>query len=296
MATCNCSELSFLEHPALGSSFGLKSSLLKRKNHLLHIYGDITMTDVRRTDVIESVDGPVVQSKLSKVNQENIINNYTDERKRKIRVQLHTDKADAFRGVDISPPKSARLPVIHPGGIFAPFLCTPLATDQMDCSICFDQLRKPLGMPECCKHVFCFDCLNKWTESHNTCPIDRMQFHTIRKKNTVDGPVIETHYFLKANDTDIAFTLNWVRFPALGVESFQTIQSRSIGFYQFLNQIQRQIFINIFGLLFENYNVLFDIFERVNDSHLITPFYIEEFVDEFDLMVFFVSDLLLSIE
>ncbi|VUZ53667.1 unnamed protein product [Hymenolepis diminuta] len=69
----------------------------------------------------------------------------------------------------------------------------------MDCSICFDQLRKPLGIPECCKHVFCFDCLRKWTESHDTCPIDRMQFQMIRKKNAVDGPVIEKLRVLTPN-------------------------------------------------------------------------------------------------
>ncbi|VUZ54099.1 unnamed protein product [Hymenolepis diminuta] len=40
MATCNCSELSYFEHPALGSSFSLKSSFLKSpaESHLLQVF------------------------------------------------------------------------------------------------------------------------------------------------------------------------------------------------------------------------------------------------------------------
>ncbi|VUZ53666.1 unnamed protein product [Hymenolepis diminuta] len=202
----------------------------------------------------------------------------------------------------------------------------------MDCSICFDQLRKPLGIPECCKHVFCFDCLRKWTESHDTCPIDRMQFQMIRKKNAVDGPVIEKatikfgqistfsrhpgtidewlNLILEiqrsyneifsnvfANLENFNSVLNWStravcrQYLRVGIH-FRDIyaqRSRSTGFYQFLNQIQRQIFVDIFGLLFENYNVLFDIFERIDDSYLITPFYVEKFIDEFDLMILLVN-------
>ncbi|VUZ57601.1 unnamed protein product [Hymenolepis diminuta] len=44
MATCNCSELRFLEHPALGSSFRLKSSFLEGEgeNHLLQVFSFTT--------------------------------------------------------------------------------------------------------------------------------------------------------------------------------------------------------------------------------------------------------------
>ncbi|VUZ43604.1 unnamed protein product [Hymenolepis diminuta] len=40
MATSNCSKLGFSEHPALNSSFRLKSSFLKREDerHLLQVF------------------------------------------------------------------------------------------------------------------------------------------------------------------------------------------------------------------------------------------------------------------
>ncbi|VUZ44200.1 unnamed protein product, partial [Hymenolepis diminuta] len=44
IATYNCSELSFFQNPALGSSFRLKSSFLKPpgENHLLQVFSSTT--------------------------------------------------------------------------------------------------------------------------------------------------------------------------------------------------------------------------------------------------------------
>ena len=45
--------------------------------------------------------------------------------------------------------------------------------DFLDCAICFEQLKDPVGLP--CLHGFCFECLQNWhkaggNKSQVTCP------------------------------------------------------------------------------------------------------------------------------
>ena len=42
----------------------------------------------------------------------------------------------------------------------------------MDCSICFEKLIEDTFLTEC-KHNFHIECLDKWTDNHNECPLCR---------------------------------------------------------------------------------------------------------------------------
>lgn len=49
-----------------------------------------------------------------------------------------------------------------------------------DCSICLDTI-KTLGRLDCCDHYFCYDCIYKWSQSSNTCPLCKKRFAAISK-------------------------------------------------------------------------------------------------------------------
>lgn len=59
------------------------------------------------------------------------------------------------------------------------------------CSICLQRLQGPeLGSPGGCSHVFCLECIVKWSMSSNTCPVDRDAFYTISVRRHPGGPVV----------------------------------------------------------------------------------------------------------
>lgn len=48
------------------------------------------------------------------------------------------------------------------------------------CAICLSEFAfQKLGSPDCCDHIFCLDCIKKWSKRGYTCPIDRMCFTAI---------------------------------------------------------------------------------------------------------------------
>lgn len=49
----------------------------------------------------------------------------------------------------------------------------------MNCGICFEDL-KTQGEIDSCNHNFCFDCIKKWSDSSNTCPVCRKRFSNIK--------------------------------------------------------------------------------------------------------------------
>ena len=49
-----------------------------------------------------------------------------------------------------------------------------------DCAICFSKLEHPIGrLPSVCRHAFCLDCIVKWSERSNNCPLCKAKFGMI---------------------------------------------------------------------------------------------------------------------
>ncbi|CAG9326701.1 unnamed protein product [Blepharisma stoltei] len=65
------------------------------------------------------------------------------------------------------------------------------------CGICLNPVSYQ-GKLSCCNHNFCFDCITKWSQTENSCPLCKDRFHTITKivkrtqyRNTrADRPVV----------------------------------------------------------------------------------------------------------
>ena len=54
----------------------------------------------------------------------------------------------------------------YPAGLFL------LPVDpNFNCAICFDVAREPTRCSH--DHLFCADCIDKWLEENETCPVDR---------------------------------------------------------------------------------------------------------------------------
>lgn len=49
-----------------------------------------------------------------------------------------------------------------------------------DCPICLEkQDSTTTAKLDCCQHTFCFDCIKKWGEKSNECPVCRRRYHRI---------------------------------------------------------------------------------------------------------------------
>ncbi|EME31402.1 PHD and RING finger domain-containing protein 1 [Galdieria sulphuraria] len=47
------------------------------------------------------------------------------------------------------------------------------------CSICFTSPAETPSYPDCCNHTFCYECLIKWSDMLNICPLCKRKFHFI---------------------------------------------------------------------------------------------------------------------
>lgn len=52
---------------------------------------------------------------------------------------------------------------------------------EVQCGICLEESIKLQGLLSCCKHTFCFDCIDKWSQTSNTCPLCKKRFKQISK-------------------------------------------------------------------------------------------------------------------
>ncbi|CAG9329354.1 unnamed protein product [Blepharisma stoltei] len=48
------------------------------------------------------------------------------------------------------------------------------------CGICLNPIEFQ-GKLDCCKHPFCFDCIERWSETENTCPLCKLRFTSITR-------------------------------------------------------------------------------------------------------------------
>jgi len=62
-----------------------------------------------------------------------------------------------------------------------------LIEEKLQCGICMEDIANQ-GLLDSCTHLFCIDCIKKWSESANTCPMCKKRFHKITEKQlTKDG-------------------------------------------------------------------------------------------------------------
>ncbi|VDO02403.1 unnamed protein product [Rodentolepis nana] len=78
---------------------------------------------------------------------------------------------------------------MKPGTTFDIIPMVMPATNQ--CSICLEEMKAPIGMLGGCKHIFCYDCIKKWSEAKRTCPIDRTPFDSINILHEIGGAIVE---------------------------------------------------------------------------------------------------------
>jgi hypothetical protein len=59
------------------------------------------------------------------------------------------------------------------------------------CPICLVTLgAREICTPDCCNHIFCTECLERWSEHVNTCPVDRQEFYSIFARTYPVGEAI----------------------------------------------------------------------------------------------------------
>jgi hypothetical protein len=62
--------------------------------------------------------------------------------------------------------------------------------DSQKCPICLASFAaQEIGTPDSCDHLFCVRCLEEWSATSNTCPLDREQFNVILVRQYPDREV-----------------------------------------------------------------------------------------------------------
>lgn len=60
------------------------------------------------------------------------------------------------------------------------------------CPICLLSFKQQeIGTPESCDHMFCLECLQEWSKTMNTCPVDRQEYSLILVRKHFNGKVIK---------------------------------------------------------------------------------------------------------
>ncbi|KAG7520070.1 PHD and RING finger domain-containing protein 1-like [Solea senegalensis] len=58
------------------------------------------------------------------------------------------------------------------------------------CHICLSDFeQQTVGSLEKCQHVFCLDCILQWSQTANTCPVDRISFAAIHQRQCRGGDI-----------------------------------------------------------------------------------------------------------
>ena len=53
----------------------------------------------------------------------------------------------------------------------------------MSCVICLEDTIKVRGKIDCCEHLFCYDCILKWSKkANNKCPVCQRRFQHVEEK------------------------------------------------------------------------------------------------------------------
>ncbi|KAM4570521.1 PHD and RING finger domain-containing protein 1-like [Fundulus diaphanus] len=63
-------------------------------------------------------------------------------------------------------------------------------SDSDKCYICLSPLEKQtVGSLDKCPHFFCFECICQWSQTANTCPVDRISFAYIHQRRCPGGDI-----------------------------------------------------------------------------------------------------------
>ncbi|VDO12902.1 unnamed protein product [Rodentolepis nana] len=101
------------------------------------------------------------------------------------------------------------LSVMKPGTTFDIIPRVMPATNQ--CSICLGEMKASIGMLGGCEHIFCYDCIKKWSEAKRTCPIDRTPFDSINILHEIGGAIVEEEKLEPLESDQLYTSLNGVR-------------------------------------------------------------------------------------
>lgn len=67
--------------------------------------------------------------------------------------------------------------------------------DQDECTICYSNPMVNKSIAEECGHVFCFSCLNRWSEKHTTCPMCKQTMNSfLHSWNSVNGKYTRRYF------------------------------------------------------------------------------------------------------
>ncbi|XP_022050872.2 PHD and RING finger domain-containing protein 1-like [Acanthochromis polyacanthus] len=65
-----------------------------------------------------------------------------------------------------------------------------LMSDLDKCYICLSPFeQQTVGSLDNCQHVFCLECIQQWSQTANTCPVDRISFAFIYQRQCPGGDV-----------------------------------------------------------------------------------------------------------
>lgn len=63
-------------------------------------------------------------------------------------------------------------------------------SDSDKCYICLSSFEKQtVGSLDGCSHFFCFECIYQWSQTANTCPVDRISFTYIHQRRCPGGDI-----------------------------------------------------------------------------------------------------------
>ncbi|CAJ1084504.1 PHD and RING finger domain-containing protein 1-like [Xyrichtys novacula] len=63
-------------------------------------------------------------------------------------------------------------------------------TDPVKCFICLSPFEdQEVGSLQNCQHVFCLQCILQWSQTANTCPVDRISFDFIHQRQYPGGDI-----------------------------------------------------------------------------------------------------------
>nr|XP_046253802.1 PHD and RING finger domain-containing protein 1-like isoform X2 [Scatophagus argus] len=63
-------------------------------------------------------------------------------------------------------------------------------SDKAKCYICLSRFEKQaVASLENCQHVFCLECILQWSQTANTCPVDRISFAFIYQRRCPGGDI-----------------------------------------------------------------------------------------------------------
>ncbi|XP_042348211.1 PHD and RING finger domain-containing protein 1-like [Plectropomus leopardus] len=69
-------------------------------------------------------------------------------------------------------------------------LKTAVEEDSAKCYICLSPfINQLVGSLETCRHVFCLQCILQWSQTANTCPVDRISFAFIHQRRCPEGDI-----------------------------------------------------------------------------------------------------------